>query len=96
MATVVLTPTALDDLERLLETHSLPKDTRSRLRASLLVLAEFPLIGSPLHGRWSDFRFVLGPWRWMIVVYAHDEQADSVAIVTIQDSRSARAAPGER
>ena len=42
----------------------------------------------------SADRFVVGPWRWMIVVYAFDEADDRVAILTIQDARSARAATG--
>ena len=92
MAVVVITPTAAEDLERLIRTHSLPPTTRDRLKRSIEPLRAFPRLGAPLVGRWSDFRFVLGPWRWMIVVYVFDEEADRVAIVTIQDARSARAA----
>jgi plasmid stabilization system protein ParE len=92
VAAVVLTPSAVQRFERLVETHSLPPDTRDRLRRSLEPLQEFPLLGAPLHGRWADFRFVLGPWRWMIVVYACDEARDRVLVVTIQDARSATAA----
>jgi hypothetical protein len=39
-----------------------------------------------------NYRFVLGPWRWMLIVYVFDEAQDRVAIVTIQDGRSSRAA----
>ena len=92
MAAVIVTPTALRNLERLIETHSLPADTRERFRRSLQSLMEFPLLGASLHGRWTPFRFVLGPWRWMIVVYAYEPDRDRVLIVTIQDARSARAA----
>jgi len=52
-------------------------------------LARFPLLGAALEDRWSSFRFVLGPWRWMIVVYVHLE-ADDHVVVTIQDGRSSR------
>jgi plasmid stabilization system protein ParE len=93
MASVVVTPTAAADLVRLITTHSLPSDTRSRFRRSVESLGQFPSIGAPLHGRWAGYRFLLGPWRWMIVVYVYDEFGDRVAIVTIQDARSARA-PG--
>jgi len=92
VAAIILTPTALHRFERLIETHSLPADTRTRLRRSLHPLEAFPLLGAPLHGRWVPFRFVLGPWRWMIVVYACDEEQDRVLIVTIQDARTAEAA----
>ena len=92
MATVVVTPTAVADLDRLIRKHSLPSNTRERVASSLRPLARFPLLGAPLAGRWAGFRFVLGPWRWMLVVYVYDEETDRVAIVTIQDARSARAA----
>jgi hypothetical protein len=50
----------------------------------------FPLIGAALEDRWKGFRFVLGPWRWMVLVYADLEADDRVVIVTIQDGRSSR------
>jgi hypothetical protein len=59
-------------------------------------LSRFPLLGAPLSGRWASFRFVLGPWRWMVVVYEYDEAADQVAIVTVQDGRTVRAATTDR
>lgn len=90
MASVVVTPTAAADLARLVSTHSLPADTRARFKRSVGSLVQFPAIGAPLHGRWAGYRFLLGPWRWMIVVYVYDERADRVAIVTIQDARSRR------
>jgi hypothetical protein len=93
---MVVTPTAIADLDRLTRTLSLPSTTRNRVKASLLPLAEFPLLGAPLSGRWTGYRFVLGPWRWMLIVNVYDPAADRVAIVTIQDARSSRAATGER
>ena len=93
--TVIVTPTARHDLDTLIRTHSLPASTRERVKRSLEPLGRFPLLGSPLHGRWARFRFILGPWRWMIIVYEFDEAADRVAIVTIQDGRSARAATSD-
>jgi hypothetical protein len=45
-----------------------------------------------LEGRWRDYRFILGPWRWMIIVSSYDPEADVVAIVTIQDGRTSTAA----
>ena len=96
MSAVVITPTALRNIERLIELLNLPADTQERVGRSIQFVAQFPLIGSPLHGRWAGFRYVLGPWRWMIVVYAFDEPSDRVLVVTIQDTRAPRAATGER
>ena len=92
MATVVVTPTAVDNLDTLIRTLSLPGTTRERVKSSLRPLARFPRLGAPLEGRWAQFRFVLGPWRWMLIVYVYDEAADRVWVVTIQDARSAVAA----
>lgn len=89
MATVVVTPTAVADLDTLIRTLSLPPRTRARIGASLEPLIKFPLLGAPFEGRWASFRFLLGPWRWMLMVYVFDEAADRVAVVTIQDARSA-------
>jgi plasmid stabilization system protein ParE len=96
VATVVLAEPAVANLDNLIDTHSLPLTTRQRVRASLEPLATFPRIGSKLEGRWQGFRFVLGPWPWMIVVYEYDEARDEVGVVTIQDSRSANAATSQR
>ena len=92
MATVLVTPTAIENLDTLIRTLSLPQNTRDRVKSSLRPLSRFPLLGAPLEGRWADFRFVLGPWRWMLIVYVYDEATDRVAVVTIQDARSAVAA----
>jgi plasmid stabilization system protein ParE len=91
MSRVVVTPAATEDLDRLIFTHSLPADTLERVKRSIRPLGDFPLLGQQLGGRWEDFRFVLGPWRWMLIVYFFDRELDQVSIVTIQDGRSARA-----
>jgi plasmid stabilization system protein ParE len=88
VARVLVTPAAADDLEQIIRTRLLPEDARDRIRRSLEPLERFPVIGTPLEGRWTGFRFILGPWRWLIAVYVFDEQADVVSIVTIQDSRT--------
>ena len=95
MATVLVTPNAVNDLDTLVRTLSLARNTRERVKSSLRPLSRFPGLGAPLEGRWADFRFILGPWRWMLVVYVYDEATDRVAVVTIQDARSAKAATGE-
>ena len=96
MARLLVAPAAAADLERMIATHSLPADTRARVRRSIEPLAQFPLLGAPLAGRWQEYRFVLGPWRWMLIVYAYDAEPDVVAIVTIQDGRSSTAATAGR
>jgi hypothetical protein len=89
---VLIASEAAADLARLTATYSLPADTPSRVRRSIEPLAHFPLLGASLEGGWRDFRFVLGPWRWMLIVYAYDDEADLVAVVTIQDGRTSTAA----
>lgn len=96
MPRVELSARAVENVARLIETHNLPKNTRQRLRRSLQPLRRFPSMGAPLEGRWQGLRFVLGPWRWMIVVYAYREDEDRVVVVTIQDGRSSRAATARR
>ena len=90
MASVIVTPTAQLNLETLIETHSLPAPTLERFQLTLAPLRLFPLMGAQLPGRWARFRFILGPWRWMIVMYRYYEDADEVRIIAIQDGRSAR------
>lgn len=88
MPRLLVSPAAMADLGRMITTHSLPADARARVRRSLEPLGQFPLLGASLEGRWRDYRFVLGPWRWMVIVYAYDSQSDVVAITTIQDGRT--------
>lgn len=89
---MAITPTAIEDLERLILTHSLPSDTRARVQRSMRPLERFPQMGAELSGRWSPLRFVLGPWRWLLIVYGYDEERDLVVVVTMQDARSFSAA----
>lgn len=92
MAYVVITATARTDLDRLIRTHTLPPSTLERVRAAIQPLKAYPRLGRALSGRWAGFRVVLGPWPWMLLVYVYDESIDRVTLVTVQDSRSARAA----
>lgn len=92
MASVELTRAAVEDLDRLIAVLTLPADTRDRVRASLASLADFPRIGVELTGRWEGTRFVLGPWRWMLVYYEYVETEDRVVILTIRDVSSSTAA----
>jgi plasmid stabilization system protein ParE len=90
---VIVAPSARDDLEALVKSHSLPADTTRRVRRSLERPARFPRLGRRIEeGRWVDYRFVLGPWRWMIVLYKYDDQADEVMVASFEDGRSSRAA----
>jgi plasmid stabilization system protein ParE len=94
VARVELSAAAVEDLERLLVTHSLPADTKERVQKSLRHLERFPRLGQELGGRWSGFRFLLGPWRWLVLVYLYLEDEDRVVVVTVQDGRSSRAPRG--
>jgi len=92
VASVELATAALEDLERMIVTHSLPADTRARVARSLRGLGQFPRMGAALEGRWDGFRFVIGPWRWLLLVYVYLESEDRVVIVTMQDARTSSAA----
>jgi len=89
VARVEVSAAAVEDLERLTLTHSLPAKTKARVVRSIAPLAHFPMLGAALGGRWEGFRFVLGPWRWMVIVYVYLGDDDRVVVVTIQDGRSA-------
>jgi hypothetical protein len=93
---VELAAAAVEDLDKLVVTQSLPPDTRGRVRRSLAPLEQFPRLGPQLAGRWTGMRFVLGPWRWMLLVYQFGEARDRVVVVTIQDARSSQAATSTR
>jgi hypothetical protein len=93
---VGLAAAAVEDLETLIRTHSLPPDTRARVAGSLRGLERFRLMGPALEGRWDGFRFLLGPWRWLLLVYVFIESEDRVVVVTVQDGRSASAARTNR
>jgi len=91
VARVELAAAAVEDLDELIRTHSLPADTRSRVARSLPPLERFPLLGPELEGRWTGFRFLLGPWRWLLLVYVFIENEERVVVVTIQDARASTA-----
>jgi hypothetical protein len=96
MARIELAAAAVEDLRALIRTHSLPADTAARVVRSLRPLEAFPRLGPELTGRWEGFRFVLGPWRWMLLVYVVLEPGDRVVVVTIQDARSSAAVTSSR
>jgi hypothetical protein len=96
VASVELAAAAVDDLDGLIRTHSLPADTRTRVARSLRTLETFPLMGPALGGRWEGLRFLLGPWRWLLLVYVFIESEDRVVVVTVQDARSSSAASAAR
>jgi len=91
VARVFVAPTARDALERLIKTHSLPPTTIARVKRSVARLARFPLMGRAIEeGRWSGYRFILGPWRWLVVLYRYDEETDTVMVASFEDGRSSK------
>jgi hypothetical protein len=52
-------------------------------------LEQFPFAGRALAGRWAGYRLLVGPWRWLLVVYRCVEESDSVVVVPFRDGRSA-------
>ena len=91
MATVELAIAAVADLDDLIRVHSLPADTRARVARSLRSLERFPRIGPELDGHWAGVRVLIGPWRWLLLVYVHLEDDDRVVVVTIQHARASGA-----
>jgi plasmid stabilization system protein ParE len=97
VAKLRVSPTAADALGRLILTHSLPADTKERFKQSVAPLAEFPRLGRELEGGgFEGMRFILGPWRWLVVVYSYELDADEVWILTVEDARSSTAATNFR
>jgi hypothetical protein len=96
VARVELAATAVEDLAGVIRTQSLPADTRARVARSLRALERFPLMGPALSGRWEGFRFLLGPGRWLLLVYVVIESEDRVVVIIIQDARSSSAATASR
>ena len=88
MARVVVTHAAASDLRELIRTHNLPENTIERVKRSIRPLGDFPELGAELGGALAPRRFLLGPWRWMIVIYRFDPESDLVAILSIVDGRS--------
>jgi hypothetical protein len=85
---VELAPAAVEDLADLIDSHKLPGDTWPRVVKSLRPLELFLLSGRALEAPWSGYRFVIGPWRWMLLVYEYIESQDRVVVVTVQDGRT--------
>ena len=97
MPRIVVSPAAAESLARLVVTHSLPADTAQRFRRSISPLRDFPRLGRALEGAGYDgLRFILGPWRWLVVVYEHVADADEVHVLAIEDARSSTAATNYR
>ena len=91
MAHVEVSLRAIERLDRMMVTHSLPMDTRERVQRSLRMLERFPSIGRQLDERWGGLRFIVGPWRWLLIVYLYEESVDRVLVAAIQDARSSSA-----
>ena len=96
MTRLVVTETAARSLAELIDSHSLPVDTRDRVRRTVEPLTRFPLFGPALDPEAPQLRFLIGPWRWLVIVYAYREADDTVAILAFEDGRSARSATAKR
>jgi hypothetical protein len=82
---------AVAALDQLILSHSLPGDTRERVKDSLRPLERFPRLGPEL-GRLAvadELRFLIGPWPWLVLVYLYDEREDLVIVVSPEDGRAA-------
>ncbi len=91
MPVIRLTVEAVEDLELLLVTHSLPADTPQRVRRSLRALERFPRSGRELDEPWRPVRVMIGPWPWFLMLYSYEEKDDIVLVLGFQDARSYQA-----
>ena len=69
----------------MISTHSLPADTRGRVRRSIEPLCSVSADlarRSRVAGATTDS--FSRPWRWMVIVYSFDPETDVVAVATIQ------------
>jgi hypothetical protein len=89
---VVVSFDARHDLGTLIASHHLPADPHERVRRCLAPLAAYPLLGPALG---EIYRYRLGPWPWMLLVYRVDAPRDTVVVVAIQDARRAGSATAE-
>jgi plasmid stabilization system protein ParE len=93
---LVVTDTAARSLAELIDSHSLPVDTQDRVRRTLEPLERFPRFGAALDPESPPVRFLVGPWRWLVIVYDYREADDTVAILAFEDGRSADSATAKR
>lgn len=93
---IQLTASASGQLDALISTHRLPPDTRVRVARLLRPLERFPEMGASLErgAPAPGLRFVLGPWRWMLLIYTILE--DRVVVVAIEDGRNSNAVTAVR
>jgi plasmid stabilization system protein ParE len=96
MARVVVTESAAAELQALIRSHQLPEQTVTRVQRSLLPLEDFPELGAPLTGALAGRRFLLGPWRWMIIIYRFYPDRDLVAVLAFADGRSSNSPAANR
>ena len=96
MTRLVVTEAAARSLAELIESHSLPVDTKDRIRRTLAPLEQFPLFGPAIDSASPGLRFLLGPWRWLVIVYSYRKADDTVAILAFEDGRSAHSSKGDR
>ena len=91
---VQLTTNATSQLDTLIASHHLPANTKARVGRLLRQLDRFPELGAALEpgAPLPGLRFLLGPWRWMLIVYTILE--DRVVVIAIEDGRSSNAVTG--
>ncbi len=90
MARLEWSEVALTGLERLVATHVLPSDTRQRVERTAEPLRRFPRLGPELRSAdGEELRFLVGPWRWLVIVYLYTAAEDRVVIVAVEDGRGA-------
>lgn len=70
MARVAFSPEALEQLRRMIEDRAPVPDAYLRVKNSVALLRDFPRAGVPLEDELTGLQSILGPWRWMRIIYA--------------------------
>ena len=86
-----MTEAAARSLADFIDSHGLPGDASRTDPPFAATLERFPRLGS-IFETTRELRFLLGPWRWLIIVYAYRVDNELVAVLAFEDGRSARSA----
>jgi hypothetical protein len=98
VAVALVTRAAGQDLSELMAEHSLPDDTRMRVKERLRPSPDPPPSMPRLQDGGVDpgsSWFLVGPWGRMLIVYEQVGELDTLFVTTLKDARRADAATSD-